>query len=107
MIQPSRPLLSLAIPLSILAACASPVGNRGRDQTQAIEAVVRAQEAAWNRGDLDGYMSEGYLRSQELTMFSGGSVTRGYDALLQRYHERYREGGREMGRLTFSDLETI
>lgn len=107
MIDFSRPSVLLAITLSLLGSCASPHGYRDRDQSQAIEAVIRAQEAAWNRGDLAGYMSEGYLKSPELTFFSGGDVTRGYDTVLERYHQRYREDGREMGRLAFSDLETI
>lgn len=107
MIHLTRLLVLSAFILTLLGACASPHGDRGRDQTQAIEAVVRAQEAAWNRGDLEGYMSEGYLKSPELTFYSGGGVTRGYETVLEHYRQRYREGGREMGRLSFSDLETF
>lgn len=105
MSHPTRILVLLA--LSLLGSCAASHGYRNRDQSQAIEAVIRTQEAAWNRGDLDGYMSAGYLRSPELTFFSGGDVTRGYDTVLERYRERYKTGGREMGKLTFSELETI
>src|ERR1700741_2454317 len=107
MIHTSRRLLLLAVPLSLLASCASPTGDRGRDQSQAIEAVVRAQEAAWNRGDLEGFMGEGYLKSPELTFFAGGDGIRGYDNMPERYDQRYRKGGGEMGRLTFSELETF
>ena len=107
MIHPKRILVLLTVPLLLLTACASPHGDRGRDQSQAIEAVVRAQEAAWNRGDLEEYMSEGYLKSQELTFYSGGDVTRGYETVLERYRQRYKEGGREMGRLSFSEVETF
>lgn len=107
MVDLNRLVAALALSLPLLGSCTAPHGDRGRDQSQAIEAVIRAQETAWNRGDLKGYMSEGYLRSPELTFFSGGDVTRGYDTVLERYHQRYLEGGREMGQLTFSDLETI
>jgi ketosteroid isomerase-like protein len=107
MIHPTRVLVLLALSLSLLAACASPHGDRGRDQSQAIEAVVRAQEAAWNRGDLEGYMSAGYLKSEELTFFSGGGATRGYETVLEYYRKKYREEGREMGRLSFSELESF
>jgi beta-aspartyl-peptidase (threonine type) len=105
--HPTRLPVLLAVPLSFLAACASPHGDRGRDQTMAIEAVVRAQEAAWNRGDLDGYMSAGYLKSPELTFFSSGGASRGYDTVLEYFHKKYREENKEMGRLSFSDLESI
>jgi len=107
MIDMSRLRVLLAVTLPLLGSCASPHGDRNRDQSQAIEAVIRAQESAWNRGDLQGYMSEGYLKSPELTFFTGGDVVRGYETVLERYTKRYREGGKEMGRLTFSDLETI
>ncbi|MFN0007610.1 MAG: YybH family protein [Planctomycetota bacterium] len=107
MIRPTSPLVLSAFILTLLGSCASPHGNRGLDQTQAIEAVVRTQEAAWNRGDLEGYMSAGYLKSPELTFFAGGGVQRGYDTVLEYYRQRYHEGGREMGRLSFSELESI
>jgi len=107
MIDPRRFAVLFAVTLPLLGSCAASTGYRDRDQSQAIEAVIRTQESAWNRGDLEGYMSSGYLKSPELTFFSGDDVTRGYDTVLERYRERYKSGGREMGRLTFSELETI
>ena len=107
MIVSARAAVLLASSILLLPACVSPHPSRDRDQSQAIEAVLRAQESAWNRGDLDGYMSAGYLNSPDLTFFSGGDVTRGYDTVLERYHRRYQEDGKEMGHLTFSDLETL
>ena len=68
-----------------------------------IREVLARQAKAWNRGDLDGFMA-GYLNSPELTFRSGGTVTRGYDATLARYRERYQTGGAEMGKLTFDDV---
>jgi ketosteroid isomerase-like protein len=106
MIDLSR-LHVLALSLALLGSCATPYGDRNRDQSQAIEAVIRAQEAAWNRGDLDGYMHEGYLNSPDLTFFSGGDIARGYDTIHERYRQRYREGGKEMGRLAFTELESF
>jgi len=72
-----------------------------------IEAVCRTQEAAWNRGDLEGFMSAGYMRSDTLTFYSGGSVSRGFDAMLERFKKSYQAEGKEMGKLTFSDLEPL
>jgi ketosteroid isomerase-like protein len=70
----------------------------------AIRAVLDAQVAAWNKGDLEGFM-RGYWNSPELSFFSGGTRTRGWQATLDRYQKKYRAEGKEMGTLTFSELE--
>jgi L-asparaginase / beta-aspartyl-peptidase len=69
----------------------------------AIEAVFRAQQNAWNRGDVAAFMDH-YWKSDDLTFSSGGKTTRGWQATLDRYRERYptRE---KMGRLTLSGFE--
>lgn len=69
----------------------------------AISAVLDEQVAAWNRGDLEGYMA-GYWNSPELTFFSGGTVTKGWQPTLERYRKRYQSGGHEMGKLDFTNL---
>ena len=68
---------------------------------QAIRRVLSDQAQAWNRGDIDGYMT-GYDNSPETT-FIGKTVQHGYQDVLRNYHERYptRES---MGSLTFTDL---
>lgn len=72
--------------------------------TAAVRAVLDAQVAAWNRGDLEGFMA-GYWRSPELVFCSGATVTKGWDATLERYRKRYQAEGREMGRLSFDRIE--
>jgi beta-aspartyl-peptidase (threonine type) len=69
----------------------------------AVESILRAQKEAWNEGDVDAFM-EHYWKSDDLTFSSGGKTTRGWDATLNRYRERYptRE---QMGRLTLDELE--
>jgi beta-aspartyl-peptidase (threonine type) len=67
------------------------------------QAVLDAQVAAWNRGDLEGFM-DGYWRSDELTFFSDDQVTRGWQATLERYRKKYQAEGKEMGRVAFSEL---
>jgi uncharacterized protein (TIGR02246 family) len=71
--------------------------------TTAVEAVFRTQEDAWNRGDVEAFM-EHYWKSDDLTFSSGGKTTRGWNATLARYRERYPTRD-QMGRLTLSDLE--
>lgn len=70
----------------------------------AVRALLAEQAAAWNRGDLDGFMA-GYWKSPELTFVSGGKVTTGWDATMERYRKRYKADGKEMGKLTFGDLK--
>jgi beta-aspartyl-peptidase (threonine type) len=72
-------------------------------QSVAIRKVLYDQVAAWNRHDLEGFMA-GYWRSPNLTFFSGGTVTRGWAATLERYRKRYQSPGTEMGQLSFSDI---
>jgi beta-aspartyl-peptidase (threonine type) len=68
-----------------------------------IKMMLDHQATAWNRGDIDAFMSA-YWRSPDLTFASGGDVTRGFDETLQRYRNKY-PTPEAMGRLTFSDLE--
>ena len=88
------PLMAAA--LALLCACARhphPVPAPAAFDPHAVEAVLDAQRAAWNRGDLDAFM-DGYWRSDSLTFYSGGDV------------RRYRSEGRAMGTLRF-DLHSI
>ena len=72
-------------------------------EERAIRAVLDEQVSAWNRGDLDGYMA-GYARSDEITFYAGGVVTRGWQLTLDRYRARYQSAGRQMGTLSFNDI---
>jgi ketosteroid isomerase-like protein len=69
----------------------------------AIRAVLDAQSAAWNRGELEGYM-DGYDRSSNTEFVGGDSITRGWDTVLERYKKKY-DTREKMGVLTFSELE--
>src|SRR5262245_34598103 len=59
-----------------------------------IRRVLTEQDAAWNKGDLEGYMA-GYWKSSDLSFFSGKDRTRGWQATLERYVKKYRSDGRE------------
>jgi ketosteroid isomerase-like protein len=69
----------------------------------AVEKVLRQQAAAWNRRDLDSFMT-GYWNSPNLTFFSGAKLTSGWQATLERYGKTYQSEGHDMGKLEFSDL---
>src|SRR3954466_12548762 len=69
-----------------------------------VRAVLDAQVKAWNKGDLDGFL-DAYWDDDRLTFYSGGDVNKGLKAVRERYHKRYKAEGKEMGTLSFSDLD--
>lgn len=73
------------------------------DEKSAVERVLRQQQEAWNRHDLDGFMT-GYEKSEDLTFFSGANGRKGWQSTLDRYRATYAGPGHEMGKLDFSDL---
>ena len=83
----------------------TPTGDteEAKASRKAIYQVLHNQTEAWNKGDLKGFMN-GYLRSNELTFYSGDKVIKGWDAMLERYQKKYQGEGKEMGRLAFEEL---
>jgi beta-aspartyl-peptidase (threonine type) len=69
----------------------------------AIQEVLKAQQAAWNRGDVDAFVV-GYWQSPELTFSGSSGVSRGWDGVLARYKKNYPDRA-AMGLLGFSELE--
>ena len=93
---------------AILILCAANVfvaqaATPSHDPTREITTLLAAQSAAWNRGDLEGFM-QAYAPTDELRFASGASVTRGWRATLERYQQRYPDKS-AMGTLSFLDLE--
>ncbi len=74
--------------------------NADRD---AIRMVLVAQQAAWNRGDVDAFLL-GYWQSPELTFSGSSGVSRGWDGVRARYKKNYPDRA-AMGELDFSELE--
>jgi beta-aspartyl-peptidase (threonine type) len=98
-------LFTAAIVAAIFLFC---VRNDGRaSETDHVEKAVKdllmKQNDDWNKGDLDKFM-EGYWKDVGLTFYSGNTITKGWKATLDRYRQRYQAEGKEMGKLTFSDL---
>src|SRR5580700_10346895 len=90
--------------LSLAAiALAQPSQEAGNLSAKAVEQVLHVQQDAWNRHDLDAFMS-GYWHSPELTFFSGAKESHGWQAAMDRYKATYDSPGHEMGKLDFSDL---
>ena len=68
-----------------------------------IRAVLEAQDAAWDRGDIERFM-EGYWKLEKTVFVSTNGVNRGWQALLERYRRNYPDR-KAMGKLSFTDLE--
>lgn len=79
-------------------------GQLSADAEEGIKHLLVSQVEAWNRGDLKGFM-DGYWHSPDLTFFSGSTVSKGWNAALQRYEQRYQGTGKQMGKLDFQDLK--
>ncbi|MEP3482121.1 MAG: DUF4440 domain-containing protein [Fuerstiella sp.] len=73
------------------------------DLTQSLTGILEHQQAAWNSGDIAGFM-QAYWKDDGLTFSSGGKVTRGWQSTFDGYKKRYPDQA-TMGQLTFSDLE--
>ncbi len=104
-----RSLLLVLVVSTLLAGLGWSAAADGGDPVlskadlDAIRAVLEDQDAAWNRGDIEGFMV-GYDRTEAIVFTSGGKIRRGFDETLRRYKEAYVDAA-AMGKLGFSDLE--
>ncbi len=91
-----------------LTACTSPVLARqtqsGEDAVAAILAVLERQQADWNKGDLDSFLT-GYWNSPKVVFQSGGDRYDGWEAMRERYRKRYKAEGKAMGQVAFSRID--
>ena len=96
-----RPLLLVLA----FAACATapPVRTFQNPDRSQITDVIQAQAAAWNRGDLSGYMA-GYANTSALVFTSGGRIRTGWQQALDHYQARYGADAASMGKLRFEVL---
>jgi beta-aspartyl-peptidase (threonine type) len=95
-------LAVFAIAAALLPLVAMAAEHRPPADLDAIRAVLDKQVAAWNRGDINGYM-DGYARSDD-TMFVGSEVTRGWTNVRDRYRAKYASRAK-MGTLAFSEID--
>ena len=89
--------------LAVAAAATSPNPVAAASAQTQIEAVLRTQQDAWNRGDVEAFL-QGYWHSPELTFSGSGGTARGWDGVLARYRKSYPDRA-SMGQLAFSQLE--
>ena len=90
----------LPLVVVVVAACATPRVFGAADDA-AVRGILRAQQEAWNHGDLAGFMA-GYAKTDDLVFTSRGQIHRGWQATFDRYRRDYGQGSAKMGHL---DLE--
>ena len=69
---------------------------------QAIAQVLTTQTAAWNKGDIPGFMV-GYWHSDSLVFIGKKGFTYGWQPTLDNYRRNYPDAA-QMGHLDFSNL---
>jgi len=89
----------------LLSACAQPQTAvfDVKAEEEAVRQVLRDQEAAWNKGDLEGFMA-GYWKSDSLQFMSPRGINRGWQATLDGYKKGYPDVA-AMGALQFEILQ--
>src|SRR5437773_6501441 len=106
MISPVSPGRARWIAITSCIFMAVPVFTASEQSANApaqIRSVLQAQQNAWNRGDIDGFMN-GYARSASTVLISEDTIRRGWQTVRDRYRKKYSSRSK-MGTLTFSDLE--
>ena len=88
----------LTVLLMLLAFSASAV------PTDDIAHILSEQEAAWNRGDLDGYM-QGYWNNDKMRFVSGKKFRYGWAETLAAYKKNYPDKA-TLGQLKFTIIDT-
>lgn len=64
-----------------------------------IRKVLSEQTAAWNRGDIEGFM-KGYWKNDSLMFIGKSGVNRGWQKTLENYKKSYPDPA-AMGKLSF------
>ena len=70
---------------------------------EAVQAVLDDSAAGWSAGDLDRFLGA-YEPSGATTYASGGTLTRGFDAIREGYRARWARSGR-VGALSLEVLD--
>ena len=95
--------LGVLASLRAVPAGFGPGADARESDRAAISKILKEQQSAWNRGEVDAFL-EGYWHSPELTFSGSGGIARGWDAVLARYKKSYPDRA-AMGQLDFSQLD--
>lgn len=88
----------LMLTILIISLCPE-LWSQCSNETFKIKKVLTLQETAWNKSDLNGFMSH-YWKSDSLTFISKNGIKKGWQSVYDGYQKSYADKG-EMGTLTF------
>ncbi|MET4104893.1 nuclear transport factor 2 family protein [Hymenobacter sp. UYP22] len=98
-----RFLLFLLLGTCACSASRPPTVAQSTAARQAILRVLTTQTAAWNRGDVAGFM-QGYWQNDSLVFIGKSGLTYGWQRTLDNYRRSYPTPA-AMGQLDFSHLQ--
>ncbi len=106
--MPRKLFPAVAVLLVIGAAVVAARSGASQPQEEnkdlaAARSVMDAQVAAWNRGDVAGFM-ESYAKEDSTTFVGAKGVTRGWQKVFDRYKTVY-DTREKMGTLNFTEQE--
>jgi ketosteroid isomerase-like protein len=86
----------------VLTACAVPKVSTGDPRTEVAATLARSAND-WNRGDLDGFMSD-YAKDSLTGYVTGGHVQYGWQPMYDRYQAAYFAPGKSRDSLSFEEI---
>jgi ketosteroid isomerase-like protein len=95
-----RKWIVVVILLLVVAVAASAQKN----PSTTIQSLLQQQAAAWNRGDIESFMSIAYWNNDSLMFIGSKGITYGYAATLANYKTGYPDTA-SMGKLRFDILQ--
>ena len=103
--RPAVLALAIVICANFTACATRPADPRGTraDLTDEVTTMFARSAAAWNRGDLDTFMTD-YLPGDRTTYVTNGGVIHGPAAIRERYAPRFAPGGMHDS-LSFDGIE--
>jgi uncharacterized protein (TIGR02246 family) len=96
-------VMALGLALSCVGIVRAQAAPGEHAEATAIRTVLEEQVAAWNRGDITGFMAS-YEDSPQTTFVGTASVNKGFQPILERYKKGY-ANKEQMGTLTFKELD--
>lgn len=100
----SRPAaLPLLILVTAISGCRIEIEAEGDADVQgSVDQMLAESAAAWNRGELEGFMDD-YMESANTTYVGAGGLLTGYEAIRDRYAPLF-EPGASRDSLRFEDV---
>lgn len=93
---------SIFLLFAILSSTVAQSLSENAGPKEQILSVLRHQVDGWNNGDIESFM-QGYAKSDSLRFASGGTVTYGWNNMLDRYKKKY-STKEQMGVLSFTSI---